>query len=85
MTFRVVAAAGVFACTALVQPATAQQNTHYPICISGGSGMDCRYYTMQQCIEFNTGIGGDCVMNPAIQRTTVPQQRPQGGTNQPKQ
>jgi hypothetical protein len=41
----------------------------YPYCaitaVSGGIP-ECMYVTLQQCMAYINGLGGDCVQNPAI-------------------
>jgi hypothetical protein len=62
-TFLAVAAFG-FTAAILAGAANAQQ-TIYPVCISGMGTQDCRYNSMQQCAQFQAGVGGDCIYNPA--------------------
>ena len=34
--------------------------------LSGGWGVDCSYYTFEQCREFISGVGGYCSLNPYV-------------------
>ena len=34
--------------------------------LSGGWGVDCSYYTFEQCREFISGVGGYCGANPYV-------------------
>ena len=55
-----------------VETASAQPGNPYrPYCLRdgiGGSGSwDCSYYSMQQCLATQHGVGGSCQPNPWYQ------------------
>ena len=39
----------------------------------GGGGTNCGFYTIQQCREAVSGVGGECTVNP----WTTPREQPQ--------
>jgi Protein of unknown function (DUF3551) len=41
----------------------------YPYCArtrATGGNPDCMYVTLQQCMAYINGLGGDCIQNPAV-------------------
>lgn len=51
---------------ALAAPAPAAAETIFPICLHWkGDLTDCRYTSMAQCNASASGIGADCLYNPA--------------------
>jgi hypothetical protein len=48
--------------------ATPGEARPYPYCARtpmNGGNPECMYVTLQQCMAFINGIGGDCIQNPA--------------------
>ncbi|UTD28944.1 DUF3551 domain-containing protein [Bradyrhizobium sp. WD16] len=51
---------------ALASPAPAAAETIFPICLHWkGDLTDCRYTSMAQCNASASGLGADCLYNPA--------------------
>jgi hypothetical protein len=49
--------------------------------LSGGWGVDCSYYTFEQCREFISGVGGYCGANPYV---TFIEEPPGHGKRRPR-
>ena len=43
-----------------------------------GGMMECKYYTMQQCLISARGVGGTCIPNPYYEWAQYYRQRPYG-------
>ena len=43
-----------------------------------GGMMECRYYTLQQCLVSARGVGGGCIPNPYYEWAQYGRQRPYG-------
>lgn len=52
------------------QPAAAQIVPQFPWCASldddGGSPESCAFVSQEQCLDYVSGIGGFCYINPAL-------------------
>jgi hypothetical protein len=60
---------------AWVSPGKAQALPWCAILSDQGGSPDCRYATFEQCSATVSGLGGDCIRNPASAVGPVPQPR----------
>jgi hypothetical protein len=55
------------------QPTPVEARTVYPICMHWrATAPDCRYNSMAQCMASASGIGADCLYNPAYAMAPAP-------------
>jgi len=64
-----------------VMGATPALARDYPVCMRSSTtayNPSCSFNTMQQCMATVSGIGGDCIQNPAFAYGQAPQPRLRG-------
>jgi hypothetical protein len=62
----VAAASGIAMGASFVTASPASAGAIYPVCMFGPyNQMDCRYSSFAQCQATASGLGADCLMNPA--------------------
>ena len=62
-----------------VMGATPAMARDYPVCMrtpTTGFNPSCSFNTFQQCMATVSGIGGDCIQNPAFAYGQAPQPQP---------
>ena len=57
----------VIFCAAIlsIADATYAQNPPWCAIMDNNGTMQCNYYSQQQCLQTISGIGGECILNPA--------------------
>ena len=55
----------IFLATVFVAEPTYAQNLPWCAIMDNDGSTQCNYYTQQQCLQTLSGIGGECIQNPA--------------------
>ena len=61
----------IFLATVFVAEPTYAQNLPWCAIMDNDGSTQCNYYTQQQCLQTLSGIGGECIQNPAGKRAAA--------------